>query len=275
MKDKMSSMYSLPARDNDPYYAHDIPLRDLNHPQLNQQVGQIEHREMEKKNRRYKWSIYMLGALVFIIAILAVTFVGLFLSNKGKLPETPNNCTSPTSTMTIITSIPGETSTRTQTLPPVTQTTTHNETKISHKTTVATKTSVLTSTDTTSITVTQSSEPKRCNNNQEYGGQELHDINGDYDLLLVDAIQNAASKGLDIRGVDVLDVAVKSVFRCTNSPLIELVEACKSGFQHDGGGVVCNSGGSYISTTRVSTVTTLITSVVGTEIVTQTGTGML
>jgi hypothetical protein len=199
---------------------------------------------MNKKRRKYKWSIYILGALVFVTTILALVFAGLYVSYRNTVL---------TSTVTTTKSIPGKASTRTQTLPPLTQTTVHTETVVSHTITEITKTSVFTTTDITSITVTQSSEPKRCNNNQQYGGQELHDINGDYDLLLVDAVQNAVSHGLDIGGAEVLDVAVRSVFRCTSSPSIEFVEACESGFEHHGGGVVCNSAGSH--TTRVHTLT--------------------
>ena len=249
----MSSMYSLPARDDDRHHLDGIPLRDFNQPQQNEHIERIEQKETSKKRRKYKWSIYTLGALLFVTTILALAFAGLYVSYRNKLPETPNNGTVLTSTVTTTKSIPGKASTRTQTLPPLTQTTVHTETVVSHTITEITKTSVFTTTDITSITVTQSSEPKRCNNNQQYGGQELHDINGDYDLLLVDAVQNAVSHGLDIGGAEVLDVAVRSVFRCTSSPAIELVEACESGFEHHGGGVVCNSAGSH--TTRVHTLT--------------------
>lgn len=118
---------------------------------------------------------------------------------------------------------------------------------------------MLTITDSTSVTVTQSSKPKACNNHQQYGGQELHDINSDYDLLLIDAINYAVRKGLNVGEETWLDVALRSVFQCTDSPSIEFVDACQSTFEHRGGSVVCNSMGSYPYTTQVVTMTTTST----------------
>lgn len=239
-----------------------IPLRDFNQPQQNQpqqnqpqQIQRIEHEETKKKSIKWKIATYCLGPSFLISLTLATVFIPLFISEKNKSPPTTKNDTLFTSTITTTTSIRGKASTSTQTLPPVTQTltpvtqtTVQTQTEVSRITTEITKTSALTTTDTTSITVTPTKDPhdgRRCGNNLLYGGQELHDINSDYDLLLVDAVQEALDNGMDIGNAQVLEVAKKSVFLCSGSHSIELLEACESGFEHNGDNISCNSGGSY------------------------------
>lgn len=234
-----------------------IPLRDFNQPQQNQpyQMQRIEHEETKKKSIKWKIATFCLGPSFLVSLILASVFMPLFITEKNKSPEITKNGTVLTSIVTTTTSISGKASTSTQTLPPVThtlppvtQTTVQTQTEVSRITTEITKTSALTTTDTTSITVTPTKDPhdgKRCDNNKQYGGQELHEINSDYDLLLVDAVQDALDNGMDIGDAQVLEVAEKSVFLCSGSHSIELVEACESGFEHNGDDVSCNSGGSY------------------------------
>lgn len=259
----MSSMYSQPTRNDNMPGFEPIPLRDFN------QVQETEWREKEekkkKKHRKYKCSAYALGALVVLIAIPA-TVLGVVLGKSKELAQTPTNGTESTSIVTTTTSIPGKVSTSIQTLPPVTQTTAQTETEVSQITTEVTKSSFLTTTDTTSITVTPTKDPhdgKRCNINEQYGGQELHDINSDYDLLLVDAVQEAVGQGMDIGGASVLEVSERSVFLCSGSHSVELLEACESGFERGDDGIYCNSEGDYpipsitSTNTRTSTSTSL------------------
>lgn len=254
-------MYSLPRRDDDLHDLENIPLTNLNQPAQNQppeyQVPQkqtAEHEKMKKKCKTYKCTIY--GLLVLLsLTFIPIIVLGVLYGKSNETPQTPENGTVFTSMVTTTTSIPGKASTSTQTLPPVTQTlppVTHTavttETETSHITTEITQTSALTTTDTTSITVTPTKDPhdgKRCDSNQQYGGQEIHDINSDYDLLLVDAIQEAVDSGMDIGDAPVLEVAQRSVFMCSGSHSIDLVEACESGFDRDGTDVSCNSSGSY------------------------------
>lgn len=247
-------MYSLPTRNNDVHGFEHIPLRDLNQPQHIER--RIKHEETNKRSRWWRNPKFCLWPLLFIPAILAVVFIPLYAIEKNRSSEIQKNGTIFTSIITTTTSIPGKASTSTQPSPPVTQTAVRTETEVSYITTEITKTSVLTTTDATRITVKPTTSPpagKRCNNSQQYGGQELHDINSDYDLLLAAIIQDAVNNGLDIGGAQVLDVGKRSVFLCTSSPSIELKEACESGFEHVSGGVSCNSGGSY--PTRSATLT--------------------
>lgn len=248
----MSSFYSQPRRDDDTHDYDNIPLRDFNQPQ---QIQRTEHEETKKKTIKWKAATYCLLPSLLVSFTLAAIFMPLFIIQKNKSPEITKNGTVFTSIVTTTTSIPGKASTNTQTLPPVThtlppvtQTTVQTQTEVSRITTEITKTSAWTTTDTASITVTPTKDPhdgKRCVNNQMYGGQELHDINGDYDLLLVDAVQGAVDNGMDIGDAQVLEVAQKSVFLCSGSHSIELAEACESGFEHNGDNISCNSGGSY------------------------------
>lgn len=257
----MSSLYSQPTREDNLHNCDNIPLRDFNHPLENQPpqypVGQNQtagHKKTKKKLKTYKCTTWGLSVLCFL-AIMTILALGLVYRNSIETPQTPKNGTVFTSIVTTTTSIPGKASkiTRTlpqatQTLPPVTQTTVTTETEVSRITTEITKTSALTTTDTTRITVTPTKDPhdgKRCDSTQQYGGQELHDINSDYDLLLVDAIQEAVDDGMDIGDDSVLEVAQRSVFLCSGSHSIGLVEACHSGFDRDGDHVSCDSSGSY------------------------------
>ncbi|KAI7774890.1 hypothetical protein LA080_007715 [Diaporthe eres] len=211
----MSSVYSLPRRDIDMHDYENIPLRDFNQPQQNQpqhnqpqQIQRIEHEETKKKSTKWKIATYCLGPLFLISLILATVFIPLFISEKNKSPPPTKNDTLFTSIITTTTSIP----------------------EVSRITTEITKTSAFTTTDTTSITVTPTKDPhdgRRCGNNLLYGGQELHDLNSDYDLLLVDAIQEALDNGMDIGNAQVLEVAKKSVFLCSSSHSIKLVEALR------------------------------------------------
>lgn len=279
----MSSMYSLPTRDDNPHNFENIPLRDLNQPpesqprqeQLQpdqtQQNQQAEHEKTKKKYKKYKCTTYGLGVLSAIF-LIGITVLGVLYNNSKETPQTSKNGTVSTSIVTTTTSISGKVSTSTLTLPPVTQTlppvtqtsvTTSTETEVSSITSEITKTSASTITDTTSIIVTPTKDPhdgKRCDNNKQYGGQELHDLNGDYDLLLVDAVQEAVDGGMDIGGAQVLDVAHRSVFLCSGSHSIELVDACESGFEHNGDSVVCNSSGSYPNPSPTNTETETKTS---------------
>lgn len=271
-------MYSLPSRDDDLRNYDNIPLRDFSHPQQSQQEQSqqhqnqsIEHEGTKKKCKKYKWSIYGLVCLL-ASALIAIVVLGALYSHSKATSQIPKNGTVYTSFFTTTTSIPGKAlaSTQTlppvthtlppetQTLPPITQTTLVTKTEVSHVTTEFTKTSVSTATDTKKITVTPTKDPhdgKRCNNNQHYGGSELHDINSDYDLLLVDAIQEAVDKGMDIGDAQVLDVALRSIFTCSGSHSILLVEACESGFDHQGDNYFCNSFGSYPIPTPTQTDT--------------------
>lgn len=137
----------------------------------------------------------------------------------------------------------------TETLPPVTQTTTQSQTEISLVTTIITTTFTFTTTQTTTPLTSSSTvgaqDPQRCTVNYEYGGEDLHDLDSDYDLLMLDALQRAVAKGLDISTGDSLTVAMRSVFECAVTDVLDLVEACKSGYVHDTGGVYCDSMGSY------------------------------
>lgn len=74
---------------------------------------------------------------------------------------------------------------------------------------------------------------------------------------MLDALQRAvAREGLDIGGQGPLAVAMRSVFECVVTDVLDLVWACRSGFVHDTGGVYCNSMGSYaIDSVASSTAT--------------------
>lgn len=244
----MSSVYSLPNRQN----FEEIPLRNLNRTQ---QTEWPVYQAMQTEGRRKWMTIIILAILAFILAASTAT-LGALLSKCEHSLQTPQNDTSQTPgndtastpvtiTTTKIATVPSTTTTKT--VPPATQTAVYTVTEVSYVTTEFTKSSVLT----TSVTVSQTKDPhdgQRCTNNQKYGGQELHDLNNDYDLLMVDALEFAVSNGLDLGGDEYMDVAMRSIFLCSSSDSIELVEACESGYDHGDGGISCNSGGTYPTT---------------------------
>ncbi|KAJ0117460.1 hypothetical protein J7T55_003876 [Diaporthe amygdali] len=203
----MSSVYSLPNRQN----FEEIPLRNLNRTQ---QTEWPVYQAMQTEGRRKWMTIIILAILAFILAASTAT-LGALLSKCEHSLQTPQNDTSQTPgndtastpvtiTTTKIATVPSTTTTKT--VPPATQTAVHTVTEVSYVTTEFTKSSVLT----TSVT---------------YGGQELHDLNNDYDLLMVDALEFAVSNGLDLGGDEYMDVAMRSIFLCSSSDSIELVEA--------------------------------------------------
>lgn len=209
-------------------------------------------------------TMIILAVLAFVFAIAAVVLGALYgiCVKSSQTPQTSNIVTVSPSTVTNTKTSSALVSTKTQTLPPLTQTVIHTETEISHITTELTMTSVLTTTDTTSITVTATKDPnggQRCAMNQEYGGQDLHHLNDDYDLLMVDALQAAVSNGLDIGGSEYTDVAMRSIFLCSSGDSLELVDACESGLDRGDNGITCNSGGAYPTRTGIATSTATAT----------------
>lgn len=282
-------MYSLPTRDGNLHDYESIQLRDLRQPQQNeplqnqppqyqmQQTQSAAFEETRKKCKKYRIFTYGLGALLGV-AFITLLVLGLLYGKSKQAPQSPGNGTVFTSVVTTTTSIPGKASTSTQTLPaltqtlpPVTQTTVTTETEVSHITGRATKTSVLTTTDTTRITVTPTKDPhdgNRCSTNQQYGGHELHDINDDYDLLLVDAVQESVDSGMYIGDAEVLEVADRSVFMCSGSHSIDLLKACKLGFARSDGDVSCISGASYPIPVHTQTETSVSTHTVITTAIT-------
>lgn len=150
----------------------------------------------------------------------------------------------------------------TETLPPITQTTTttttQNQTETSLVTSIITTILNFTTTQTTTLSFTSSTtgppNEQHCTVDYEYGGNELHRLNPDYDLLMIDALERAVGKGLDYGALDPLTVAMRSIFECVVTDVLELVDACRSGYVHDIGGIYCNSMGSY--TTQSVTVST-------------------
>lgn len=254
----------------------DVPLEDLrpNNEEpvpVSPNVDWALFRAKQIKDRKNRIAII---SLIIIIAFLSATtavlgaLYGLAKSHPPQVLTKTALSTSVVTTTSILpvtetttTSIPPvtQTTTQTTTLPPVTQTTTQNQTEISPVTVIITTSLTFTTVQTTTSVVSSTKGPQdgqRCTVDYEYGGEDLHEINGDYDLLMVDALKRAVGRGLDLDSEDYLAVSMRSVFECSLTDVLELVEACKSGYVHDTGGVYCNSMGSFSTQSVTSSTAT-------------------
>ncbi|KAL1870716.1 hypothetical protein Daus18300_005036 [Diaporthe australafricana] len=260
----MSSLYSLPNRKDTTQHYEDIPLHNLNHPQ---QTEWPVYQAMQTEGRKKWMTIIILAALAFMFGLATVVLGVLYgiCVRSSQTPQTSNNVTVSASTVINTKTLPALISTNTQTLPPVTQTVIHTETDVSSVTTELTMTSVLTTTATTRITTTattskDSNDGRRCITDQEIGGQELHDLNDDYDLLMVDALKAAVSNGLKYGYSEYMTVVMRTIFLCSSGDTIEFVEACHSGYDlDDNGHLECNSMGAYPTLTGTATSTATAT----------------
>ncbi|KUI59954.1 hypothetical protein VP1G_07217 [Cytospora mali] len=153
------------------------------------------------------------------------------------LTETATQTTTlpPLTTTLLQTTTTPMTSFVTETLPPITQTITENqtETEISLVTTIITTTLIFTTIETTTSLISTTKgvqDGQRCTVNYEYGGEDLHNLNGDYDLLMVDALGRAVGKGLDLDTDDYLAVAMRSVFECAVTDVLGFLSDSVSNF---------------------------------------------
>lgn len=256
---------------------NNIPMRNLGANRENSasniaaNVDWTLFREKQRQDRKSRITIMILTGMVALLGILAAVLGTLYGIEKSQPPRVEMKTTTSTMTLTssvlpvtisTTTSLPPLTETTTQTttflqttttpmtsfvtetLPPVTQTTTQNLIEISLVTTIVTTTLVFTITETTALLISTTKglqAGQRCTVNYEYGGEDLHNLNSDYDLLMVDALQRAIGKGLDLGTDDYQGVALKSIFECAVTDVLDLVEACKSGYVHDTGGIYCIS----------------------------------
>lgn len=243
----------------------DVPLSDLgpnNEDPIpaSTNVDWALFRAKQAQDKKNRITIISLIAMVAFLSATAAVLGALYGIARSQPPQVLTKTTMSTSvvtttsilpvTETTTTSIPPITTTaiRTRTLPPVTQTTTQNQTEISLVTTILTTTLFFTTVQTTTSLISSTKgaqDGQRCTVNYEYGGEDLHDLNDDYDLLMADALERAAGKGLDLGSEDYLTVAMRSVFECSVTDVLDLVDACKSGYVHDTSGIYCNSMGSY------------------------------
>lgn len=109
----MSSMYSLPRRDEDLHDLENIPLTNFNQPPQNQppeyQVPQKQTAEHEetKKCKTYKCTIHGLFVLLSL-TFIPIIVLGVLYGKSNETPQTPENSTVCTSIVTTTTSIPGK-----------------------------------------------------------------------------------------------------------------------------------------------------------------------
>ncbi|ROW03843.1 hypothetical protein VPNG_07283 [Cytospora leucostoma] len=221
-------------------------------------------REKQRQHKKSRITILVLTAIVAFLGVGAGVLGTLYGMAKSHPPEVQTKTmmstliattttTVPPVTETTTTSLPPLTETAiqvitfpqvtttvlettvspltliiTETLPPVTQTTTQDLTEISLVTTTITTTLIYTTVQTTTSlnsTTKGSYNGQRCTVDYAYGGENLHDLNNDYDLLMVDAVDRAVGNGLELGDDDVLEVAMKSIFQCVVTDVLDLVGA--------------------------------------------------
>lgn len=250
-----------------------VPLGPLNPLEFGAEV----FRAKEWHRRRNSRTILILSILVALLLAATTTMSVLYYTQVAKPPEIHILTTTAFATQ-LVPSLATTTATLTQpttvTSTSVTTETTRRKAKTTSVTTIITTTLYITTTQPSSSAVISSSSPppidKYCIPQGLYGGEELHEINGDYDFVIVNALKNATSSGLSIDNEDYLTVALISIFQCIFEDNLTLVTACKQGYFRDiVAGIECN-GPPYAILPSVVPVTPITETTVKDVVVTST-----
>ncbi|PSR97454.1 hypothetical protein BD289DRAFT_503707 [Coniella lustricola] len=145
-----------------------------------------------------------------------------------------------TTTTTAVSTQP-TTETVTSTSLSVSTTTSTNPTRRPRQTQLVTAVSTITlsittisaSTSLTTLSTGSTTPPstaRYCVPGGEYGGLDLHELNGGYDAELAWQIRYAVLKGLNIGNEDFLMVGLRSVFECVNAESVSLISPCRDRF---------------------------------------------
>lgn len=133
--------------------------------------------------------------------------------------------------------------------------TTTRKAKTSLVTAIITTTLFLTSTQTTSELASTSMSPSvkpRCIPPGLYGGEELHQLSSDYDVLLTSNLEYAARHGVDIGGQDPFFVALRSIFTCVAKEDLLLATVCETAFVRTDSTILCDGAEYPFSSSQVS-----------------------
>lgn len=137
--------------------------------------------------------------------------------------------------------------------------TTTRKAKTSLVTAIITTTLYFTSTQTTSDLTFTSISPSikpRCIPPGLYGGEELHQVSSDYDILLAGNLEYAASHGLDIGSQDMFSVALRSIFTCVAKENLILAAVCETAFIRTDSTISCDGAEYPFLSSQVSATNT-------------------
>lgn len=228
----------------------------------------------KESHRRRSWATILALAILVCVLLITTTTLGVLYGTTQMVgpPGTSTNIiispvTQTTTSLTTTTVVSTQPTTETETSTTISTETTRRSAKTTTAsvTTIVTTTLYIIATQTTSETAsTTMSAPmsSRCIPQGLYGGDELHLINGDYDVDIDNAIWRATNSSLiDIGQDDPFAVALRSIYQCVSEDDVDLIVACEKQYTRDALGVAC-AGPSYstlpvvITTTDVSTTVT-------------------
>lgn len=234
-------------------------------------IGAEVYRDNQAQNRRSRrWIVIF----VSVVALLGVSAIVLGVRCAPWPPAEPLGLQNFTTTMFTTESITRystkfrtETSTRIQ---PTTVTvtsivvstqavTTTRMAKTSLVTAIIATTLYLTPTQTTSeltSTTASSLSKPRCIPPGLYGGEELHQVSSDYDILLAGNLEYAASHGLDIGSQDMLSVALRSIFTCVAREDVILAAVCETAFVRTDSTILCDGAEYALSSSQLPATNT-------------------
>lgn len=239
-----------------------VPMGSHSPLDIGAEVYRDNHAQI-RRNRR--WIMILVGMVALLgvsVIVLGVRYVPwppaqpLALQNVTTTAYTTESLTNyltksrPETSM----SIRPTTLTVTSTVVSTQAVTTTRKAKTSPVTAIVTTTLYLTSTQTTSeltYTTTSSSFKPRCIPPGLYGGEELHQVSSDYDVLLASNLEYAASHGLDIGSQDVFSVALRSIFTCVAREDLSLAAVCETAFVRTDSTILCDGAGYPLSSSRV------------------------
>ncbi|KAJ4393430.1 hypothetical protein N0V93_002640 [Gnomoniopsis smithogilvyi] len=242
--------------------SHSVPL-DLHDPV---DIGGEIYRDKQAQLQRQRQCIIFLAVLVALLAVSSIA-LGVRFVRPAKPPDTQTLTTvAPTTEYStkLVTRLRTTTDISIQpTIETVisTQTdTTTQRAKASSVTAFITTTLYLTSTQTTNVPVSSTITPSlaaRCIPPGLYGGEELHLLSSDYDIIIASSLYYATSQGLDIGNEDLFLEALRSIFTCVAEDDLVLVAACQKAYSRANSTMSCDGPEfSFPASTLSSTVST-------------------
>lgn len=247
-----------------------VPLDRSDPLSIGTEVNRSEQAQHQRDCRR----ILVLSSLAAVLVTASAVLGFLYISQLTQPPDI-QNLTITASTTESFTEF--RTKPRTTTaiiLQPTTETvistlvttqieTTTRKARTSSVTTLVTTTIYLTSTQTTSTSASSSRKTSlspRCIPPALYGGEELHQLSVDYDILIASTLALAASQGLDIGGQDPLLVSLRSIFTCVAEEDLLLAAACETGYVRIDSIISCDGAAYATASSQVLTPTAAWTS---------------
>lgn len=263
---------------------NDTPLEGYLHYPGPLAIGADVFHEKERQHRRGRRTILALAVLAGLLLIATATLSALYVTRTQRYTRN-NNSNKPSvatgSWVPVITTSPPPMTVTTTALTTSTivrlrpTTDTVVSTSISTETTkhraqttsvtaiitttmwlttsqVSSSSSIVSSSSSTDLPPPRSND--RCIPGGLYGGEELHVLDGGYDLNVASAVEATVSDGLGIGTQDFLYVGLRSIFQCATEDELRLFRACQNGYIRSFTGVACN-GPAYTTLPIVVPVT--------------------